>query len=233
MWAHSERETLSFPTHTHRPTQTDAHGATWTHTDLHTHQQPTLRQSGWGQLCSPYGAQTQLGCPRVWLWGGARASVTGVGLSASVFFPPSKDTYHTPVRSCPSVEPGSCTGPTGSDNAPWLLCSHRPLPGEVVAKGQPGHGRYTVHAGTPALPLASSITSESFPYYLLLKTNLRQTLLAHLPDQGSEELSVLGISFSDHPLFTNSRTLVFWFSSSSPCSCSFSASSSSSWATVL
>lgn len=39
MWAHSETETLSFPTHAHSHTHhphTDACGAKWTHTDLHT-----------------------------------------------------------------------------------------------------------------------------------------------------------------------------------------------------
>ena len=51
-------------THTHRPTQTDAYGASWTHTDLHTHSScPHSISLGWGQFCNPSGAQTQLGCP--------------------------------------------------------------------------------------------------------------------------------------------------------------------------
>ena len=51
-------------THTHGPTRTDAYGASWTHTDLHTHNSsPPSISLGWGQLCSPDGAQTQLGCP--------------------------------------------------------------------------------------------------------------------------------------------------------------------------
>lgn len=81
-------------THTHA--RTDAAGAIWTHQDLNMQTSGPPRQPGWGQLCNPYGVQTQLSCPRVWLWGGARASVSGKGLSVSKGSPPSEDTYHTP-----------------------------------------------------------------------------------------------------------------------------------------
>lgn len=51
-------------THTHGPTQTNAYGASWTHTDLHTHSsRPHSISLGCGQFCNPYGAQTQLRCP--------------------------------------------------------------------------------------------------------------------------------------------------------------------------
>lgn len=74
-------------------------GYTDTHTDLHTHSSSTPSISfGWRQLCSPYGAQIQLGCPGVWLWGGAGASVPGDSPSASLRSPPSEDSYHTPRR---------------------------------------------------------------------------------------------------------------------------------------
>ena len=50
-------------THTHGPTQTNAYGASWTHTDLHTHSsRPHSISLGCGQFCNPYGAQTQLRC---------------------------------------------------------------------------------------------------------------------------------------------------------------------------
>lgn len=74
-------------------------GYTDTHTDLHTHSSsPPSISFGWGPLCSPYGAQIQLGCPGVWLCGGAGASVPGDSPSASLRSPPSEDSYHTPQR---------------------------------------------------------------------------------------------------------------------------------------
>lgn len=82
-------------THTgpHRQMHMVLHG----HTDLHTHtSSPPSISLGWGQLCNPYGAQTQLGCPGVCLWGGAGASVPGDSPSASICSPPSEDSYHTP-----------------------------------------------------------------------------------------------------------------------------------------
>lgn len=123
-------------THTH-PTHTQMHMGLNGHTQTHTHQQPTLRQPGWGQLCSPYGAQIQPGCPRIWLWGWARASVPGEGSAASVCSPPSRDTYHTPVRSCPPTEPKTCTGPTGPELPALLLPATSPE--AAGAAGEPGH----------------------------------------------------------------------------------------------
>ena len=88
---------LPLTQHTCTQAHTDAYGATCTHTDLHTHtSSPPSSSSGWGQLCSPYGAQTQLGSPGVCLWAGAGASVPRDSPSASIGSRPSEDSQHTP-----------------------------------------------------------------------------------------------------------------------------------------
>ena len=159
MWAHSERETLSCPTHTHRPTQTDAYGATWTHTDLHTHTSspPSVSQGG-GSFASHMVPRPSWAVQSLvvgWGWG-----ICCRGGSVSLHVIPTQQ-GHVP-------HPSEVLPLSGAWNlyrsrwlrAPLLLCSHSHLQEAVGSKGQSRHWRYTVHAGTLALPLASNITSE-------------------------------------------------------------------------
>lgn len=117
---HTQRGRRCHAQHTHTGPHRRMHMGLRGHTQTYIHtpaaHPPSVRV---GAALHPIWCPDPAGLSRVWLWGGAGASVAGVGLSASMLFPPSKDTYHTPVRSCPSVEPGTCTGPAGSE----LLCS--------------------------------------------------------------------------------------------------------------
>lgn len=153
------------------------------HTDLHTHtRSPPSISLGWGQLCNPYGAQTQLGCPGVCLWGGAGASVPGDSPSASICSPPSEESCHTPQGDLASQHLAqdlyrSC----GSK----LLCcpadSHLP-------RGSGGHGKawaLEVHSlgknlGSGTFQMCD--LTEEFQSCSLLKTDLRQWLWPQLLD---------------------------------------------------